>query len=342
VSALILATAVRSCFGDGPATWTALIEGRCGARDIVHGGVSTRVYPIDNGPPERRAEAFLKQCLRELPELPPGVPVIVGTGLGQLAEVEQGRARALDFDDAVREVLPRSQPVTLSNACSAGAHALALALDRIEAGAEVVVAAGVDCFTAAMLAMNLRVSVPAALRVRPFDSQRRGALLGEGAVAIVLARRGQALGRLLSVGLSCDAGHPTAPDPEGIQRALASALERAGVEATTIDLVVAHGTGTRLNGRIEADFIEAAVGTGIPVTAIKGALGHTSGSAALHALDVALRCIREGLIPAIAGLRDPDCDLDLVRQTRRARPNIALVNAFGFGGVNALSLVSAP
>src|SRR5207247_2209887 len=118
---------------------------------------------------------------------------------------------------AVRAVAPGvGEVITLSNACSAGGHALALAQDLVELGeADAVVAAGADSMTASMLAMIGRVHEEPADQLRPFDAARTGALLGEGAVAMVVVPEGAAarpLARVLATGLSCDAHHETAAD----------------------------------------------------------------------------------------------------------------------------------
>jgi 3-oxoacyl-[acyl-carrier-protein] synthase II len=115
-----------------------------------------------------------------------------------------------------------------------------------------------------------------------------------------------------------------------------------------VDLVVAHGTGTALNDPMEASVLRAVFGDtdrAPLVTAIKGGIGHTSGVAALHSLAIAAESMRRGLIPSVVGLREPLPDakrLRLVRDTPvSARPTIAMINAFGFGGVNAVTLLEA-
>jgi 3-oxoacyl-[acyl-carrier-protein] synthase II len=151
--------------------------------------------------------------------------------------------------------------------------------------------------------------------VRPFDVDREGVLLGEGAVAVVVepedevrARGREPLALLHGVGLSCDAYHETAPDPAGIAACMRDAHERAGVGPADIGLLVAHGTSTALNDPAEASAIADVFGDAAGkalVTAIKGAVGHTSGGAALMSLVVAIQAMRTGVVPAVWGLASP-------------------------------------
>lgn len=360
--AAILSSAVRTCLGNGEATFRALLDGRdglgplrCGAPERLN--VSRGYHVLDD--PERpfRATHWLARCVAEavaasglrLDEH--RTAAIVGTGLRELHEVERSRevpAERLHFESALREVAPGLESVlTVSAACSAGGHALALALDLLELGdAEIVIVGGADGMTESMLSMIGRVADRPADRIRPFDVERQGVLLGEGAAALVLAGegRGGGLGRVLSTGLSCDAFHETAPDAAGIRRAMEDALRRARREPGDVELVFAHGTGTSLNDPTEATVLSGLL-PGAAVTALKGAIGHTSGASALHSLDVALRCLREGVVPPIAGLRRPIPEAEALRLVRdRAIPasaRLAQVDAFGFGGVNAVTLLEA-
>ncbi len=323
-------------------------------------------YQIPEDGPEAmcRASRWLAVCVREAVDrsgldcASQRVVVIVGTGLRELRAVERGAAGLgtfetewLHFRSAVRGALPDvSEVMTLSNACSAGGHALALAQDLLELGeADAVVAAAADGMTESMLAMIGRFADSPTPSVRPFDRSRRGALLGEGAAAMVVVPErdtvtGQA--RLLSTGMSCDAAHETVPGRDGILRAVSEAFSRAGRTPADVDLVIAHGTGTLLNDPTEASVLHEVFGDRASqplITGIKGALGHTSGSAALMSVDVAMRCLTHGTIPPLIGLQDA---IDEGRALRFVSPDaahadvrLAQVNAFGFGGVNAITLL---
>lgn len=357
----ILGSSVRTCLGDGPETFAALLAGRdgCGplrGRDPVRLRVANG-YHVGAAPfaPSRWLADCVRRAVRDSGIDPAGqrVACLVGTGLRELATVEDSAdprdvpVHRLHFADAVRAVLPTiTEVVTIANACSASGHALALAEDMLMLGdADVAVVAGTDAMTTSMLAMIGRVTPEPTDRVRPFDAARQGVLLGEGAAAVVVVP-GDRGPRLLATGLSCDAHHETAPSVEGITRAMRDAYARAGCTPGDVRLVVAHGTGTALNDPAEcAAMTEVFRGVAPLVTAVKGAVGHMSGTAALLNVDVALRCLAAGRVPPVVGLRDPVPEangLDLVRgRPRDLRPGLAQVNAFGFGGVNSVTLLAA-
>ncbi|MEV6304168.1 beta-ketoacyl synthase N-terminal-like domain-containing protein [Actinoplanes sp. NPDC051861] len=372
MSALIAASVISTCLGDGPQTFAALLRGESGAGLLRHSGPERlgvhAGYHIGGDDPDRpfRAGELLAGCLRAavresgLDPRTARAVVLVGTGLRELSAVEHWATggpvfpdRRLHFGDVVRQVLPAARDVvTISNACSAGGHALALAQDMVELGeADVVIACGTDTMTRSMLAMIGRVAPVPTTRVRPFDQDRQGVLLGEAAAAVVVVPEdwtGPVRGRVAATGLSCDAHHETAPDIEGIGRAIRNAYERAGHTVSDVDLVVAHGTGTALNDPAESEALRKAVagaGPGPLITAVKGAVGHTSGSAALVNVDVALRCLDTGAVPPVVGLRTvlPEGHgLRFVRDRPVRTPvRLAQVNSFGFGGVNAVTLLEA-
>jgi 3-oxoacyl-[acyl-carrier-protein] synthase II len=221
--------------------------------------------------------------------------------------------------------------------------------------ADAVVVAGCDSVTDSLLAVIGRGSPVRSSALRPFDADREGVLLGEGAAAVVLepeeavrADGREVLAVLRGVGLSCDAHHETAPDPAGIAACMRDAHERAGVAPEQVDLVLTHGTGTALNDPAEASALLEVFGSAAQdalVTGIKGAIGHTSGAAAVMALVVAVQAMRAGVIPAIWGLATPIPEtrgLGLVDgPALAAQPVLAQVDAFGFGGVNAVAVVGA-
>ncbi|WP_216353452.1 beta-ketoacyl synthase N-terminal-like domain-containing protein [Streptomyces sp. JHA26] len=365
-----------TCLGDQDATYQALLEGRSGvaplrlgdpAKLAVSHGYEIPDEPGAVAPGPRLAGRWLADCVTEAlraARVDPArrrVAVVVGTGLRELRGVEQWHAdgarlrlEQLHFTRAVRAVVPEVTEVhTLANACAASGYALALGADILELGeADVVVAAGCDTMTESMLTVIGKVTDGTSDMVRPFDENRPGVLLGEGAAAVVLEHPKDAadgrpvLGTLRGVGLTCDAYHETAPDQAGITTAMHQAHERAGVRPEDIGLVVAHGTSTGLNDPTEAAALLDVFGpAGPPVTAIKGAIGHTSGGAALMSLLIALTAMRTGTVPPVVGLRSPMSGadkLDLVYGAPlEAGPRLAQINAFGFGGVNAVTIVEA-
>lgn len=360
----IASSAVITCLGDGAATFEGLLAGRIGvgplrfiAADQVR--VSHGYFVADDGGEAFRASRWLTACVADAvadAAVEPGerVVAIVGTGLRELRAVELDIVRnpdELHFADAVRRASPAiAEVVTVSNACSAGLHALALGQDLLELGeCDVAVVAATDTMTASMLAMIGRFNEVPTTAVRPFDRDRVGVLLGEGAAAIVLVddrRPGPARGRLIATGMSCDAQHETVLAADGVRRALRDALARSGRAADDVDLVVAHGTGTPLNDAVEAQVLREVLGPRPRITALKGSLGHTSGSAGLMSVDVALRALASGRVPPIAGLATPLAEgagLGFVIGAPVTAPlRLACVEAFGFGGVNAVALVEGP
>ncbi|HEY2579860.1 MAG TPA: beta-ketoacyl synthase N-terminal-like domain-containing protein [Streptosporangiaceae bacterium] len=282
------------------------------------------------------------------------IPVVVGTGLRELRSAELRWTERMDFPlsrlhfgTALRERFGAAATYTINSACSASLHALGLGADLLATGAaETVIVAGVDSITTSMFGLMDRVHPAAVDRVRPFDRNRRGVLMGDGAAAVVLARQGPAKSWLRAVALNCDARSVTAPDLAGISAVIADAHARAGVKPADIGVVLTHGTGTALNDKVEAAALAGVFGgdrDGPLITAIKSMTGHTSGASGLMSVVVAVEVLRSGRIPPIAGLRDPAPearDLRLVTGTAfRADVNIAQVDAFGFGGVNAVAII---
>ena len=363
----VLASAIRTCFGDGVETFDALLAGQCGAGGLRHvDGLAINVdrgYHRD-GDAVHGPAAWLGDCVADA-AIASGViacgarvAAVVGTGLGQTRAVERWDGTApfdssqLHYRRVVHAVLPKAEPVlTIANACSASGSAIAIAQDMLELDeADVVIAAGADGMSTSMLAMIGRIAESPTERVRPFDVARTGVLLGDGAASVVLTREADAPAgtpRVLATGLSCDAADETAPSVEGIVRCIDDALRRAAVDKAAVDLVVAHGTGTELNDPAEAAALEVVFGSVASrplVTAVKGAVGHTSGAAALVNLDVALRVMRGGVVPPIVGLDSPIVvggAFSFVTAAPEVRTvTTAMVNAFGFGGVNAVTVLS--
>lgn len=373
MSALITGSAVRTCLGDAEATFDALVHGRAGVGDLRHFRPASlnvaRGYQIlDDEDDEHenwfKASGWLTDCIRDAlaqsgvnPEHE-RVVAIVGTGLRELRAVERWAAEPMEagterlhFDTAVRQASPHiAEVITLSNACSAGGHALALAQDLVELGeADAVIAAGADGMTESMLGMIGRFATTTTERVRPFDRHRTGVLLGDGAAAQVVVAEGhdgRPLARILSTGLSCDAFHDTAPSADGIWRAIEDAFSRARRRPEQVDVVVAHGTGTALNDPLEASLFGRLFGPKMPlITGVKGAVGHTSGAAALVNAEVAIRCLQTGVVPPMVGLTEPIAEARALRFVIGVAADLscrlALINAFGFGGVNAVTLLEA-
>jgi 3-oxoacyl-[acyl-carrier-protein] synthase II len=257
------------------------------------------------------------------------------------------RWEALFFDPVARACGERVQWVY--GACSAGIHALAAALqDGCEDGGDVIVVAA-DALSLIEVIGFRRLGAVSQRGCRPFHRSRDGLLIGEGAVAIRLRTNGDAGTtpdvRLLGVGMSCDAAHATDPDPTGrwLGEAIDGALERARLGPSQIAAIICHGTGTRKNDDAEAATIAARWPSGnVPVTSVKGQIGHTMGPAGLFNLLVAVEACRSGVLPPTASDGGETLDkIDLVRfRPRQIVPNgNVLAISSGFGGTNGACIV---
>lgn len=191
--------------------------------------------------------------------------------------------------------------------------------------------------------------------VRPFDAERSGLVLGEGAGVLIVEERQQAIARgapvlaeVTGFGMTSDAYHMTAPESDGTgaARAMRLALADAGLKPDQIDYINAHGTATRKNDSAESAAIRQVFGAGlaarIPVSSTKSMIGHTLGAAGALELIATVLAMRQGFAPPTINFRDPDpeCALDVVAEGARLYPiRRALSNSFGFGGNNGCLVV---
>jgi 3-oxoacyl-[acyl-carrier-protein] synthase II len=240
---------------------------------------------------------------------------------------------------------------TVSTACSSSALAIARAAELIVCGSvATALAVGTDGLCRLTYAGFDALQALDPERCRPFDRERRGLTLGEGAGALVLEDEAHAMGRgapvlarLVGWGTATDAHHPTAPHPEGrgALAALRAALAMAQVVPEAVDYVNAHGTGTPQNDAIEALVLRTVLGGRlgrIPVSSSKSQFGHTLAAAgALEAVVTSL-ALADGILPPTLGLRAPDpawADVDLVTAPgRRVALETAISSSYGFGGHN--------
>jgi len=373
---VITGCGVVSPLGIGvPAFWDGLVAGRAAIAPIARFDAAdleprnaAEVADFPTADPDR-AGAFLLRAAAEAcadAGLDMGTSVrvgaVIGTTLGGMQIFERwlgdGRIAAEEAEripyhaPAVRlaRTLGCRGPVaTPQLACASSTHAVALAADWVRRGrADVVLAGGTDLLCRFVVAgFNcLRATAETA---RPFDVRRRGLVLGEGAAVVVVeaaevaARRGATVrARVLGVGGAGDAVHMTAPDREGggAARAIAAALDDAGIRPREVGFVSAHGTGTPYNDAMEA----AALGQlfaprAVPVNSIKGAIGHTLGAAGAFEAVMCTRVLATGTVPPTAGLEelDPACaGLDVVHGAARTRDvAVALSTSSGFAGTNA-------
>lgn len=264
------------------------------------------------------------------------------------------------LDDLCRRFEVEGEALLVTNACAAGASAIALAAGALRLGrCDLALAAGYDALDLHTWAGFGAIKALAPDATRPFSEGRTGMRLGDGFAALVLETGARAraagrrpLARLRGWGESADAHHLTQPHPEGLGAALAMrrALSRAGLEPGAIDHVNAHATATPANDLAEARAMLAVLGARareVPISATKAAIGHTLGGAGAVEAVFTILALGAGELPPTLGLGPLDPGIgepwDRVPERRRVALRTALKSSFGFGGCNAcLVLEAAP
>jgi 3-oxoacyl-[acyl-carrier-protein] synthase II len=310
--------------------------------------------------------------------------VIIGSGIGGIETLEQQHRVLIERGPA--RISPFFVPMMISDmasgqlsivfgakgpnfatvsACASGAHAIGEAYRMVADGTVDLVLAGGSESPLTPLALGGFCSMKALSTrnddpehaSRPFDQERDGFVMAEGAGTVVLEawehaqQRGATIqAELIGYGSTADAYHVTAPEPtgEGAARAMQRALEDAGIAPTEVDYLNAHGTSTPLNDKGETQAIHTVFGDHVrrlAVSSTKSMTGHLLGAAGAIEMVACVMAIRDGIIPPTINYQvpDPDCDLDYVpNQARRSTLRVALSNSLGFGGHNVSLLVRAP
>jgi len=306
------------------------------------------------------------------------IGIIIGSGIGGLTTLfeqmkvllEKGPDRVSPFlipmmiaDMAAARVSIalgiKGPNLCITSACSSGSDALGAAYELIKhsrvqvmlsGGCEAILnPIGVAAFNA-LNALSTRNSEPQ-LASRPFDAERDGFVIGEGAAILTLEnlafaqkRGANILAEIIGYGASGDAYHITQPeeDGQGGSRAIQMALNNARIKPTDVDYINAHGTSTPLNDQMETMAIKTILGDhayNIPISSTKSMTGHLIGGAGAVEAAICIMAIQHGIIPPTINLTHPDpkCDLDYVPNVaRQAKVTIALSNSFGFGGHNSV------
>lgn len=297
------------------------------------------------------------------------MPIVLGTTSGGMALGQAYYRRALEhpFSQAgqpsrVLQYLAQNQALALAeafgfsgpisiiaNACASGANAIGQAAELIRCGrADIVLTGGYDALSELVFTGFDSLQALSAGACRPFDAQRDGLALGEGAAVFILesadhARRRGApvLAELAGYGAATDCHHLTQPQPEGeaARRSMQAACRQAGVEPAEIGYLNAHGTGTPLNDSAEACAINRWAGEAagrIPVSSTKACIGHLLGAAGAVETAVCMMALQgQWLPPMDVRTPDPLCRFPLVREPAGAALQYVLTNSFGFGGANA-------
>jgi len=324
------------------------------------------------------AEQAIKQAgLDFSQEDPVRVGVEIGTAIGGADVVEN--QRLILEQQGVKKVNPTSIPALLINmpgcfiairhglmgpvnasvsACATGVSGIGEGMRRIVWGdADVMLVGGTESAITPLVvgafgrltALTTRNDTPKRA-ITPFDANRDGTVIGEGAGVMVLetlehaqARGAKILAEVKGYSLTSDAFHISSPreDGSGAARAMSNALADANLKPKDVDYIGAHGTGTQMNDAIETKAIKAAFGEtayDVAISSIKSMTGHTLGAAGALSAVAAVKAMHEGYIPPTINLEtpDPECDLDYVpNEPRQANVRVAIANGFGFGGQNA-------
>ncbi|MEY2542956.1 MAG: 3-oxoacyl-[acyl-carrier-protein] synthase [Verrucomicrobiota bacterium] len=239
----------------------------------------------------------------------------------------------------------------IANACASGTNAIGHAFECVRSGKyQRVLTGGYDAISELVFVGfdSLQASTPE--KCRPFDRDRTGMVLGEGAAAFALenlesarARGAQILAEIIGYGISTDNHHLTQPDPSGSgpRRAMGQALRSANRSAEDVDYINAHGTATTFNDAAEGKAIKELFGD-VAISSTKSMIGHSLGAAGAIEAAVCLLALRAQLLPPNINFRNSDQDLDLnvvANESREAKIDIVLSNSFGFGGTNASVLI---
>jgi 3-oxoacyl-[acyl-carrier-protein] synthase II len=252
-------------------------------------------------------------------------------------------ARELDLGNA--------EVSTIATACSAGNYAIGNGYDAIRLGeADFALCGGADAVCRKTFTAFYRLRSIAVDCCRPFDKNRTGILTGEGAGVLMMESLDSALARgariyseVLGYGLSCDAHHPVAPHQPGLARCMDLALRNAGVKPSEVDLISAHGTGTKANDKTEIAAIRDLYGAQVPrIVSMKSMLGHTMGAASSLAAIGCAVAITDGFIPPTINHveTDPECAIDCVpNESVEADLRIVQNNGWAFGGNNAVVIL---
>ena len=374
--------------GVGIATfWDALQAGVSGVREVncfdtrdfrVHRGCEVRDFPQDLpemphpiGKGSRFAVAAAREALEDASlNVSEGMGEQIGVSLGTtggeiqiLETINRTRFDGQKIDPAqflahpcqnipanVARVFDLHGPnVMIPTACAAGNYAIGYACDLIRSGrVEVMLAGGADPFSKVAFTGFARLGAIAPEKCQPFDKNRKGMMVGEGAGVLVLETLDRAYKRgvkpyaeVIGYGLSCDGYHMTTPHPEGLGAiaAMEKALHTAGIEPDEVDYINAHGTGTLANDSSEAIAIKKVFkDKKILVSSIKSMIGHTMGAASAIETIACAMALKTGLVPPTINFEtpDPECDLDCVPNIpREMHIRIALNNAYAFGGNNS-------
>ena len=384
---------VSSLGDDKDIFWQNLLAGKSGISEVscfdssgfdVHRGGEIKdfhpqKYNIDSdlmGRCSQLAVAATKNALKDAGFLgveDSRIAVVVGTTIGESQVLEQIDSLWLEKEELVQPELIqkfsanniaenitkyfklRGISTVITTACAAGNYCIGYATDLIQSGKyDVVLAGGSESMSKIAFTGFNRIFALAPEKCQPFDKNRKGTMIGEGAGMLVIEslehakkRNAESYCKIRGYGLSTDAKHMTIPDEAGMALAITRALKRSQIAISDVDYISAHGTGTPANDTAECAAINSVFGKqteGICVSSMKSMLGHTMGAASAIEAIGCVMSIERGFIPPTINLEEQDgaCKIDCVpNHARQKKVQVALNNAFAFGGNNSCVIFSA-
>ncbi len=290
------------------------------------------------------------------------IALVVGSGLGLIDELYHKNINEdVNYLSSLGDrLLERTNiggtAIYIGNACSAGSQAISYATELLTYGDyDLVIAGGIDIMSQTAYAGFMRLNAIDNNKCKPFDKDRKGIVVGEGAAFFVLEKVcntektfvNNAYCYIIGCGTTNDAYHVVRMKDDGvaIEKAMEQAIQQSQLSKNEIDLVIAHGTGTILNDRIESSAIHRYLMDSLDSVSVmspKGAIGHTGGASGVMGILVAIGVFVYGIVPPVLNLSevDPLCDIPLVyKQPKFHRADVAMVNTFAFGGTNVVVLL---
>ena len=359
--------------GSTPETWKALLDGQQAAKswddlkgeDFRH-TVACRIPSNSRAPGRDMALKATAEALSHARLTPPeNTGIFLGSTMGESSHFERAaitgdtsslsNSTASAFPKALAKTYNLNGPQrAYGTACAAGNYAIKGGADALLSGqCDVAITGGVEPFSRiAMAGFSRSRAMSTKGTCMPFQKGRDGMLLGEGAAILILERETDARARgaeILAIvgalGITSDAYHPTAPDPDATHaiRAIKEALETQNITPSEIDLVCAHGTGTALSDAAEARAIEAVFGTpSPPVTGLKSSFGHALGAASAIEAALSVKAISQSIVPPTLGGEEPGFPIDLTTRPMSKTLRWIANLAFAFGGLNTCLLLGKP
>ncbi|MFP3982321.1 MAG: beta-ketoacyl synthase N-terminal-like domain-containing protein [Desulfurivibrionaceae bacterium] len=351
----IEAAGVVTALGDLESTWQGLRQGRSaitrkGLDEDLARWPAALIPDLEGSPGSgERLDHLLNRLMADLPVLPENTGLVAATTKGASDELlapepDHWEGQPWDLGGIIAgKAGTVGRPLTVSAACASGTLAVINAAQQIKSGeAQSVLVVGLDLAGRFVQAGFSRLHALSREGARPFDRDRDGLSLGEGAGYLLLTAGDSSSPLLQGWGAACDARHITAPCREagGLISSVEQAIEYG---SRKVGAVNAHGTGTVYNDAMEMVAMDSLFEGGVPIHSVKGSIGHTLGAAGVIEAALAVKALREGKIPPTAGLAVPEKEhwpVSGVREQALQYPSILTCNS-GFGGINAALLIEA-